>query len=503
MNNKQILLTIVTLLLSLLFFLPSLNANENIPVPLEHWSYPIIEYFSTQGILNINLETKPITREQVIRSLSDIKNEYKRGTLDIDRIEDKLLSSLYEEYTPLLKNEFRNTPKTLYSNSITEIKESTGIGTDLAINGEESKYRAKFNTYLWGNVGKYITFAEQIKISRKKNPASKDTLGTRAWKDFRGTTPIAMFNLSFPHMEINAGRTPNWLGPGRNGTLLLSDNYPYFDHINSTIKIGKVNLSSFFTVINVDSTKYLSGHRIEIKDILGITVGFSEFVLYSGRIEPGYLNPLLIIYGEQYNRGDRDNIFWYFDFSANLPGKNLLYGEFLIDDFQYESTPPAPNKIAYTLGLHTTEPFNIPRLDLLFEYTRITNWVYTHKFSENTYSNYGVCLGHQLGPDGDIFNITLTQYIRWNIIPKLHFSYSRKGEGRIYESWEKGMEPHPPFPSGIVKSILSFDISLFIKPSRFLEIEPGWKTYKIENVHNVLDWKKQNNEFFLNLYITF
>ncbi len=501
---RSIVFGFLFLVLSLYIFIHPLNASENVPIPLEHWSYPILEYFSTEGILNINLETKPVSRKDIIFALEEVKRNYTNGTLGIDQVEDDLLSSLYEEFFPVSKKDFRNTPRILYSDKLVLLKEESSIGYKFIYNNEDSGYKAGFKTSIWGNMGKYFSFAEQINIYSKKNPTYRDTIGTRAWKDIRGTTPIAIFNLSFPHFEITAGRTFNWLGPGRYGTLLLSNNYPYYDGVNAIITIKKFKFSSFFIVVNLDSLKFLSGHRIEISNIHGITFGFNEFVVYSDRIEPGYLNPLLMLYGEQFNRGDRDNIFWSFDLSIYLFGKSKLYGEFLIDDFQYESTPPAPNKIGYIFGFHLTEPFRLPRLDIKMEYTKITKWTYTHKYPENTYSNYSLCIGHPFGPDGDGFDITVREFFRWNIIPQIHLGYRRKGEGKLYEPWEKGIDdPHPPFPSGIVQSTFLFDISFFLKPFPSSEFIPGWRTYRIENKHNIPDWIEQDNEFFINILLTF
>jgi len=329
------------------------------------------------------------------------------------------------------------------------------------------------------------------------------TPGTRKWKNIAGTTPYALFNLSFPHIEINAGRTTNWLGPGRFGTLLLSNNYPFFDQINAALEIGKFKFSSFFIVVNIDSMKFLAGHRAELKEIYGITLGFNEFVLFSGRIEPGYLNPLLVLYGEQYNRGDRDNIMWSFDLSLGFLGKNKLYTELLVDDYQYESTPPAPNKIASIIGLQIAEPFALPRFDLCCEYTRIAKWVYTHKYPENTYSNYRTCLGHHLGPDGDVIDITLKQFLRWNVIPQVHFGYVRKGEGNLRNTWQKDTDPHPSLPSGIVESTILFEATVFLKPFRSSEYILGWETYRTENLHNIRDWMEQDNEFYIKISLTF
>lgn len=501
------LLSIASGHLPIVFFLlisaPNLNAAESIPVPLDHWSYPILEYFATGGILKINLETKPVTREEVRLALEEIKERYVNRELAIDNVEDDLLSSLYEEFFPVSRQNLRNTPNTIYSGKYGLLKEESCIGTDLAYQEEDLEYKANLKTFLWGNLGKNIFFSEQINILREKNNGSIDILGTRKWKGFRFTAPIALINFSLPYLEISAGRSFNWLGPGRYGTLLLSNNYPYYDGINAVIKLDKLRLSAFFIVVNIDSLKFLSGHRIEISNICGFTFGFNEFVIYSDRIEPGYLNPLFILYSEQYNRGDRDNIMWSFDLSVSILKKYRFYSEFLIDDFQYESTPPAPNKIGSIIGIHITEPFSLPRFDLSMEYTMISKWTYTHKYPENTYSNYSVCIGHPFGPDGDGLDITLREFVRWNIIPQVHLGYRRKGEGRIDEPWETGTEPHPPFPSGVVESTVFLDVSLFLKPFSFFEFVPGWRTYRTENLHNVQDKKEQDNEFFINLSLTF
>jgi len=498
-GSRSLIYSLLSLFIVLFILIPVLNSSENVPVPLNHWSYPILEYFATERILKINLETKPVTREEVRLALEEVKERYVNGKLNIDTVEDDLLASLYEEFILVSKGDFRNAPKTIHSGKNVIFKEKSSIGTEFTKTDEDSDYLAYLKTYLWGNLGKHISFSEQLNILRKKNTGSRDSLGTRTWNGFRGTTPIALFNLSFSHLEINAGRTSNWLGPGRYGTLLLSNNYPYYDEINGVVKLNKLKLSSFFIIMNVDSSKYLSGHRLEISDIWGATFGFNEFVIFSNRFEPGYLNPFLILYGEQYNKGDRDNVFWSFDLSIYLFGSSRLYGEFLIDDFQYESTPPAPNKIGSIIGLHITEPFNLPRLDFLMEYKRIAKWVYTHKYPENTYSNYSLCIWHPFGPDSDGFDITLREFFRWNIIPEVHFGYRRKGEGRIYEPWEKEITPHPPFPSGIVESIILFDVSIFFKPFPSSEFIPGWRTYRTENLHNILDWTEQDNEFFINI----
>jgi hypothetical protein len=493
--------TSLFILLSVFCIQSVLLSKEMVPLPLDHWSYPILEYFTTKRILKIDLQTKPVTREEVIHSLQEIEGIFSSNELDLDRQEYDLLSSLFDEFHPIQEENFRNVPRTLFENGYRYLKEESRLGAEFSYSSDESEYTPHFTTYLWTGVGSHISLAEEIKVHRNGNGSTIP--GVRTWKDFAGTTPIATFNLSFPHLDITAGRNSQWLGPGRVGTLLVSDNYPFFDGVSAHVSFNKVVFSSYFTVINLDSMKFLSGHRLEIRDIFGFSLGFNECVLYSERIEPGYLNPLLILYGEQYNRGDRDNVFWSFDISYYFLKRYKGYGEFLIDDFQYESTPPAPNKVGIIFGLHASEPLSIPRTDLTVEYTRITKWTYSHKYPENSYTNYSVCLGHPFGPDADGIDIILRGFITWNIIPELHLGYRRKGEGSITEPWESGIDPHPPFPSGTVQSSLLFDASLNLHPFSSSTITPGWRFSKIDNVSNLTDSTHSESELFIDVSITF
>lgn len=486
--------------LFLLFATLPLLSAERVAIPLGHWSYPVLEYFSTKKVLSINLQTKPITREDVSRALDAVSASYVNGTLPLDAVEDDLLASLFEEFSDTSFSDFRNTPRRLAADPPFSLSEATSISGRFA--GDDSD-GANLTMLLWGSLGTHLGFSEHIRILRKDVPETRDTLGSRAWKDFHGSTPLALLTLPFSHLTINAGRMTPWLGPGRFGTLLLSDHFPFFDGIHAEFTFSKFSLSSYFLVVNVDSAKYISGHRMEVFDVWGTTIGLSEFVVYSGRIEPGYLNPLLIIYGEQYNRGDRDNIFWAVDVSRSLFGTNRMYAEFLIDDFQYESSPPAPNKVGILAGIHLVRPFGLPRTELLLEYARITKWTYTHKYQENTYSNYFFCLGHDLGPDADRMDITLRHFLRWNIVPQVHLSYERHGEGRIFIPWEQGIDPHPPFPSGTVMQRSTLDLSLFVKPFPSSELTLGWKTFRIEQKHNIPDWIEQDNAFSADLTLTF
>ncbi len=486
--------------LFVLLTLLSLEAAQRVPVPLDHWSYPVLEYFAAKRILIINLQTKPVTREAIACALETIRSSYMNGELPLDGVEDDLLASLFEEFSDQAVKDFRNTPRSLVSTPPFALKEASSIsGRYSSDNGD----RASFNTFLWARLGGHLSVSEHIRVVRKGHPGSKDTLGTRAWKDFRGTTPIALFTVPLKHFTLNAGRMTPWLGPGRFGTLLLSNHYPYYDGIHAEFTNSTFRISSYFIVVNVDSAKYFAGHRLELIDIWGTTIGLSECIIFSNRTEPGYLNPLLILYGEQYNRGDRDNMFWALDVSRSLFGTHRVYAEFLIDDFQYESSPPAPNKIGFLAGIHLIKPLFIPRCELLFEYTKISKWTYTHKYQENTYSNYRICIGHDLGPDADRIDILLRHYFRWNIIPQAHFSYIRRGEGRLSEPWEREIDPSPPFPSGVVMYRKALEVSIFFKPFPSSEMHAGWNTFRTENCHNREGWIEQDNAFSVDLTLTF
>jgi hypothetical protein len=144
----------------------------------------------------------------------------------------------------------------------------------------------------------------------------------------------------------------------------------------------------------------------------------------------------------------------------------------LIDDYRYDSVPPAPNKLGYLAGL---ESFPLEGLLVGGEYVHIDKWVYTQRKAINQYIKDTKCIGHWLGPDADLYKLMLDYRTPFGLNFGLSPSYIRQGEGRIdlpFED-EPGADPSPPFPSGVVQKTreLSASIEFFPSLSALVRVE--------------------------------
>ncbi len=129
-------------------------------------------------------------------------------------------------------------------------------------------------------------------------------------------------------------------------------------------------------------------------------IGFSEAFLYGGDMgfQFLYANPFTLYYTNQFNHYPMadGNILWLFHGRWRLPGHQQVYGEFLVDDYQY--APDAyrePNHLAWLLGIEGARgPWTWH-----LEYTRISAWVYNHFRAYDRFEIYGIPVGYPWGPD--------------------------------------------------------------------------------------------------------
>ncbi len=117
------------------------------------------------------------------------------------------------------------------------------------------------------------------------------------------------------------------------------------------------------------------------------------------------------------------------------------------------------NKIAYQLGTYLYEPANIRNLSLIFEYTKIRPFVYTHVNPKNTYTSYTEILGNSIGPNADelrlnaIYNFTdrLQLNFLFRKIRKGNNIYDANGNlvknvgGNVFQPYRFGIDPDDMF----------------------------------------------------------
>ena len=221
--------------------------------------------------------------------------------------------------------------------------------------------------------------------------------------------------------------------------------------------------------------RYLAIRRLDFKPkrLLGldipwikdITVGLSEATLFGGvGVLPDLyrLNPLVSGYIYQWIREEDANILWSIDTRVDLMGF-AIYGQLLIDDFQYEPVPSRePNCIGLNIGIEFIDPFGFEQTFFNIEYTKVSRWTYTSIRPCTRYNYRGLPLGHPNGPDFDKFSVRGVYRPTRNLDITGRFFYRRKGNTSVETLWpippgETGSYfPYNNFLSGVVET--SFNI---------------------------------------------
>ncbi len=272
---------------------------------------------------------------------------------------------------------------------------------------------------------------------------------------------------------LSVGRIPQTWGPGRYNNLLLSSNSPGLDMMQfSTSPAEWLAFTGLTASVNTDSASYLSMHRLDIRPAASLRIGLSEAILYcSDGLELAYMNPFIPYYPVQWNERDDDNAFLCFDAEwSPTPGLSV-YGELLVDDFQYQTTYDRPNKLAWTVGAETATPPGGAWANL--EYTRIDRYVYSQLLSRNYYLHDGRIIGSPLGPDTDCLTLGAGWAGLWPLAARTTLDHIRNGEGDIYDGWPDTVTSGEPFPSGTVEHLTRAGLHLSAYPAGSMELHGG------------------------------
>ena len=290
--------------------------------------------------------------------------------------------------------------------------------------------------YLFGD-NKLAPFVEpRLKTDLKFNENSeilKNYDYTSAYLKYH-VEPLDNFNLS-----AQFGREKITFGYGYGSKPILSGDSPDMDFLKLDVKYGVIRFTSifastvgYFAKLRDDRyTKYFSAQRLKITFPDLFDFALSDVIIYNGRIELAYLNPILFYTFAEKSLQDRDNKNFVFDLRTKF-WKNVEFTGtvFIDDDEQFAFLAGKTNrseKFVYQVGTMLYEPFSLKDLSLTVEYTKIRPYTYSHYDIRNNYTAYGENLGHRIGPNADEIFTRLTYNIsNWGRIG-LEYSHVRKG----------------------------------------------------------------------------
>jgi len=241
------------------------------------------------------------------------------------------------------------------------------------------------------------------------------------YAEFDETT--AELTFSADHFVLTYGRGKNQWGRGKRGTLGMSSYASPYEMVRLETEFWR--LRYIFTAAEIEQypplaqfyyhappgeyadsvavAKRFSSHRLDVNLTSRLNLGFYETVIYGGRWDLSYINPVMFLRGAEHNNGDHDNAAMGADFRLFVHRSHSIYGELFIDDITTSKlgTDWYGNKLAWQFGTFLVEPFGYADTDFRIEYTRIQPWVYTHQYAINVYDHYGSALGYSAGPNSD------------------------------------------------------------------------------------------------------
>ncbi len=312
------------------------------------------------------------------------------------------------------------------------------------------------------------------------------------------TEPMKEMNLA-----IQLGREDITFGYGYGSKLILSGDNPTLDFIKFNFDYGVIHFTSihastvgnFSYDISQRYTKYLALNRLKLSFKNLFDFGIGETMIYSGRgIELGYLSPLAFYKFIEMDLQDRDNGTLWMDFQTNFLKKLQFQATFYLDEnilSNLQDLERFSNKTAYQLNAFWYEPFSIQDFSLIAEYTRIRPYVYSHRIPENTYTAFGVNLGHRIGPNADEIMFKANYNLNDRIRLTGEYRFSRKGNN-VYD--ENG---------NLIKNVggdifLSHTIEEENRPAKFLDGE------RINTSHLILGFRIEPiREFYFDIFFNY
>jgi hypothetical protein len=487
-----------TFLFILAFFIQAISQNvwENNNSEV----HPFLYRMAQKGFIEYNDLLKPINRVHVLNNLNILKQ--KDTSLNI--IEKQELAFYLQEYNRPTKEQISLFKK----DQNKRWRAGANVANDfefyidplLGINnfsGTNKNIRQLSNGFeLWGTVGKnrnlgyQIYYRDYTEIGTVNNNFREESatpgnilIGVKSDNKINYTDIRANINYSFKKGNISFGKDNLIWGYGENSNIVLSNKAPSYPYIRLDYKplkwlnfnythawlnsnIADSSLSYFTNSGRIDNDfrlvfvqKYLATHSIELQVMKGLNIAIGESIVYSDKMDPGFLIPINLFKFYDNNRSNYlieagSNGQYFLSLSSRNQIKNThLYSTLFIDEIKVSAMfnkTEKRNQLGFNFGGSITDIF-IPYLSLGAEYTRVNPFVYSNLIPAQTYTSYNYNLGDWMGNNFDkaILFAKYTPIAKLKLVAR--FQKIRKGgTGTIYEQY--AVQPQPSFLFDYIKT---------------------------------------------------
>jgi len=487
-----------TLLFVLSFIVNAISQNvwENTNTEV----HPFLYRMAQKGFIEYNDLIKPINRVHILNAL----NILKLRDSSLSSIEKKELTFYLQEYTRPLKEQIslfkKDQNKRWRAGAIVSNEFEFYIDPLLSINnfpGTSKNISQLSNGFeFWGTAGKnknlgyqvyYRDYTETGSVNNNFRLESSTPgtilVGSKSENKINYTNIRASINYSFRKGNISMGKDNLIWGYGENSNIVLSNkapSYPYlrlnykplkwldfnYTHAWLNSNIADSSLSYFTNSGRIDNDfrlvfvqKYLATHSIEVQAMKGLNIAIGESILYSDKMDPGFLIPINLFKFYDNNRSNYlieagSNGQYFLSLSSRNQIKNThLYSTLFIDEIKVSSMfnkTERRNQLGFNLGGSITDIF-IPYLSFGAEYTRVNPFVYSNLIPAQTYTSYNYNMGDWMGNNFDkaILFAKYTPMAKLKLVAR--YQKIRKGGlGTIYEQY--AVQPQPNFLFDYIKT---------------------------------------------------
>jgi hypothetical protein len=448
-----------------------------------------------KGLIQLNDLIKPINRVDIQFALNELTSKTEQLT-SIEKIE---LNFYLQEYKPLNSNNStiqiikkdKNNRWRFFNivNSNFELHADPVIGLNRVSTDNKNTTQLSSGFEMWGSMGKnknwgyqvyyrdFIETGNLISNNLKESPIpGKILVGAQTNNSINYSEIRANLNYQFKNGNISIGKDNILWGYGENGNIVLSNkapSYPYirldynpkkwlsfnYTHawLNSNITDSSLSYLNNSGRLENDKRiifvqKYLATHSIQITPMKGLNLVIGESIIYSDKMDLGFLIPVNLFKFYDNNRSNYlieagSNGQYFFSINSRNQIKNThIYGTLFIDEIKVSAIfdkKEKRNQLGYTIGASITDLL-IPYLTIGTEYTRVNPFVYNNLIQAQTYTSYGFNLGDWMGNNFD----RAILFARFNPLHKLQLygriqKIRKGGNGSIYEQYV--LQPQPAF----------------------------------------------------------
>lgn len=500
----RILVCLVTLLTA-----SSLFAQDNYSIPVDNWTYGVIQQLQNRGyLLDLSPGFKPYRRGQVAKALLTL--EKKTDLSKIPQADRWLIEKLDNEfaYDMQMFKAKENDPDTSFVNArfSEEVFGNVAKGNYQTFKyADKVEFRPLIRSEFGFNIGNHLTLYTDGTIDQT---LKDDTLYTGSTKfGLDALHQQAYVRYSSRYFDFTFGRDYLSWGYGNDGNVLISTTPGALDMASLFVNTNVVKFNWFVAQLNqmpaftpdtnsympfptvgvTDplANRYLTGSRFEFNINKKVFLGFYQAGTFGGPNAPidlEIINPLRLTYETENNSHKNINAFLGADISVYWPKDFNFYGDLMIDDWQVDHKTKGdlkPNLYAFDLGFHAANVLSllgVSGTDANLQFTMTRNRVYNEydwvSFEKLLLRNYPIA-----SPYGDDFwnlDLRLSHWLSYSWQISLEGMHLEHGSQNLYGPYTMPWLTNPnitvatgyhePFPYGTVQSTNLFDASVMYQP---------------------------------------